>query len=368
MRNVGPGKKRRTCVPAFWLWVGLLVLLSACHGPSATVLEPLPSVTPGESFQEHGWIAVYFSQPDSPDAAKYRGGADEALAEAIEQARFQVDLAIYRLDLWNVRDALLQAHRRGVNVRVVTESDLADEEEIQSLLSAGIPVKGDQGPGLMHQKFMIIDQEHVWTGSMNYTLQGVYRNDNNLIHVSAPSLAENYETEFNEMFEDQLFGDMVRSDTPHPLLEIQGAQIETYFSPDDNPRERILALIRGAEEQILFLAFSFTSDSLAQAMIERSQAGVTVQGVLDTSQSYNDAGSEWERFQESGLDVRLDGNPEKMHHKCILIDKEIVITGSYNFTESAENKNDENVLIIRSSALADDFIQEFQRVFRKGRP
>lgn len=365
---MGPGMKRCTWSFHFWLWVSLLVLISACQGPSATVLEPLPSVTPGESFQEHGWIAVYFSQPDSPDAAKYRGGADEALAEAIGQARFQVDLAIYRLDLWNVRDALLQAHRRGVNVRVVTESDLAEGEEIQSLLSAGIPVKGDQGQGLMHQKFMVIDQEDVWTGSMNFTLQGVYRNDNHLIHVRDPSLAENYETEFNEMFEDQLFGDMVRPDTPHPILEIQGAQIETYFSPDDHPRERILSLIQGAEEQILFLAFSFTSDSVAEAMIKRAQAGVTVRGVLDTSQSYNDEGSEWKRFQNSGLEVRLDGNPEKMHHKCILIDGEIVITGSYNFTESAETKNDENVLIIHSAALAEDFIQEFQRVFRKGRP
>jgi phosphatidylserine/phosphatidylglycerophosphate/cardiolipin synthase-like enzyme len=220
----------------------------------------------------------------------------------------------------------------------------------------------------MHQKFMIVDQEHVWTGSMNYTVQGVYQNDNHLIHVRSPSLAENYEVEFEEMFEDQLFGDMVREDTPHPVLEIQGAQIETYFSPDDHPQERILALIRDAEEQIYFLAFSFTSDEIAQAIIERSQAGVTVQGVLDTSQSYNDKGSEWEQFQDNELDVRLDGNPEKMHHKCILIDGEIVIIGSYNFTESAETKNDENVLIIHSSVLAEDFIQEFQRVFRKGRP
>lgn len=355
----------------FYLWLGLLcffAVLAACQDPSATVLEPLPSATPRETLQVHGGVKVYFSQPDNPDASTYRGGADEALAEAIERARFQVDLAIYRLDLWNVRDALLQAHQRGVNVRVVTESDLTEGEEIQSLISAGIPVKGDQGPGLMHQKFMIIDQEHVWTGSMNYTLQGVYQNDNNLIHVRSPALAENYKTEFDEMFEDQMFGDMIREDTPYPLLEVQGTQIETYFSPDDHPQERILELIRGAEDQILFLAFSFTSDSIAQAIIERSQAGVTVQGVLDTSQSYNDVGSEWERFQENDVDVRLDGNPEKMHHKFILIDGEIVVTGSYNFTESAEKKNDENVLIIHSSSLAFDFTQEFQRVYRKGRP
>jgi phosphatidylserine/phosphatidylglycerophosphate/cardiolipin synthase-like enzyme len=103
-------------------------------------------------------------------------------------------------------------------------------------------------------------------------------------------------------------------------------------------------------------------------MIRCSDRGVLVQGVIDTSQLYSEMGSEWERFKKKGVDVRKDGNPEKMHHKFILIDGEIVIMGSYNFTESAEKVNDENVLIIHNAALGDIFDEEFQRVYRKGHP
>lgn len=348
------------------LW--LIFILSACQEPTAVLLEPLPTGKPAEKPQDLGQIGVYFSEAGSPTADSYRGGADEVLTGAIDQARFRVDLAVYDLDLWSIRDALVRAHQRGVTVRVVVESDRAEEAEIEALRSAGIPVVGDQRRGLMHQKFVIIDQRDVWTGSMNFTLRGVYRNDNHLIHFRSPSLAENYTVEFMEMFEDQLFGDRIRDNTPHPKLEIQGGLVETYFSPDDHPQKRIIELIQGAEDQIKFLAYSFTSDPIAQAMIRCSERGVLVQGVIDTSQLYSEMGSEWERLKKNGVDVRKDGNPEKMHHKFILIDGEIVIMGSYNFTESAEKVNDENVLIIHNAALGDIFDEEFQRVYRKGYP
>jgi phosphatidylserine/phosphatidylglycerophosphate/cardiolipin synthase-like enzyme len=315
-----------------------------------------------------GWIEVYFTDPGGPASNSLRGGPDRALAEAIDNARLSVDMAIYELNLWSLRDALLRAHRRGLAVRVVTESDTSDSPEIEALKQALIPVLGDRREGLMHNKFVIIDRSQVWTGSMNFTLNGAYHNDNNLIQVRSTRLAENYLVEFDEMFVDDLFGPASITNTPDPRFRLDNTGLEIYFSPDDGTASRLVDLIRAAKTEIHFLAYSFTSDEIAQALIERAEAGVVITGIMDASQVNSNPGTEFERLQAAGVDVRLDGNPDKMHHKVLLIDQEIVITGSYNFSASAENNNDENTLVIHSTPLARRFLAEFQRVFDLARP
>ncbi len=314
------------------------------------------------------WITVYFTDPDSPHAGSYRGGPDEALALAIQQARLRVDVAIHRLNLWSIRDALLCAHRRGVTVRVVTESDNIDEAEMQDLIDAGIPVLGDRRESLMHNKFVVIDGSEVWTGSMNFTTTGAYRNDNVLMRIRSRRLAENYTTEFEEMFTDDHFGDHVERNTPYPSLVIDGVEVETLFSPDDGVAKRIGKVINTARNMFSFMAFSFTSNPLANDILDLSNKGVAVSGVLEESQYYSNIGSDYDRFVKAGLDVRLDGNRNNMHHKTMIVDSSVVITGSYNFSKSAEKRNDENVLIIHSRQVALLFLNEFQRVYEKAKP
>ena len=67
-------------------------------------------------------------------------------------------------------------------------------------------------------------------------------------------------------------------------------------------------------------------------------------------------------FRKAGLDVRLDGKPEVMNHKIMIIDGRIVVMGSYDFTNRAENENDENVLIIYDEKIAQKFMEEFERI------
>jgi phosphatidylserine/phosphatidylglycerophosphate/cardiolipin synthase-like enzyme len=276
-----------------------------------------------------------------------------------------VDVAIYHLNLWSIRDALLAAHKAGVQVRIVAESDNLDEVEIQELREAGIEVLGDRRESLMHNKFVVIDGVDVWTGSMNFTVNGAYRNDNNLIHIRSTKLAENFTTEFEEMFVQDMFGDDVIARTPNPSLTVNDVAIETYFSPDDGTAAQIINAIQNAEESIRFLAFSFTSDPIAEALLERAESGVEVTGVFEESQYFSNTGTEFDRLLNAGLDVRLDGNERNMHHKVFIIDGEIVVTGSYNFSRSAEERNDENILIIYSPELAAQYLAEFERVFKK---
>jgi phosphatidylserine/phosphatidylglycerophosphate/cardiolipin synthase-like enzyme len=340
----------------------LIFLVSACK-TIQTPSQPLPADQTATDSQAEDFYTVYFTDPESPTAGTYQGGPDNALADAIQNARISVDAAVYHLNLWSIRDALIDAHEKGVTVRVVVESDNLDEVEIQQVRDSGIVVLGDRRESLMHNKFVIIDGIEVWTGSMNFTVTGAYLNDNNLIRIRSTRLAENFTTEFEEMFLHDMFGNHTVANTPYPSLTINGTQIETYFSPDDSTADAIISYIEQAEESIYFLAYSFTSDEIAEAMLERYSHGVKVVGVFEEGQYYANAGTEYDRLVASGLDVHMDGNERNMHHKVIIIDEEIVILGSYNFSRSAEENNDENTLFIHNADIADQFFDEFQRIY-----
>ena len=319
----------------------------------------------GDLLLETGddWYQVYFSAPDSPSASTLRGGPDAQLAGAIDQARISVDVAMDSLNLWSLRDALLDAHRRGVAVRVVMESESLDSEEVQDLQEAGIQIVDDRREGLMHNKFAILDRREVWSGSMNFTVSGAYRSDNNLVRIQSQALAEDYLVEFEEMFLEYQFGPDSPANTPRPVMEIDGNRLEVYFSPDDGTMARMLELVQDAQESILYLAYSFTDDDLAAAMIRAHNSGLGVASVMDKSQALSNTGGEYQNLLENGIGVRLDGNPNSMHHKVIIIDGEIVVTGSYNFSKSARTRNDENTLIFHSAEVAEIYFSEFERVW-----
>lgn len=352
----------------------LLLAALACMTASQTFQPPseTSAIVETNSIAEPDspvdWFTVYFSDPDNPAGNSLRGGPDKALADAIKAARVSVDIAAYDLNLWSLRDALIEAHRRGLSVRMVTESDNLDREEMQQIIEAGIPVLGDRRESLMHHKFVVIDRQEVWTGSMNFTINGAYRNNNNLIRVRSMQLAENYTNEFEEMYVDDLFGEGSPANTPHPYFSLDGALIETYFSPDDGAAARIIQLIGEAQSSVYFMAFSFTSDDIAAAMIERFQAGVTVAGVFEDAQYQSNTGTEYDILRSAGLDVHLDGNREDMHHKVIIIDEAVVITGSYNFSASAERRNDENTLILHRPDLAAAYVAEFKDILLQAKP
>jgi phosphatidylserine/phosphatidylglycerophosphate/cardiolipin synthase-like enzyme len=254
---------------------------------------------------------------------------------------------------------------------MVLEADNAAGPEIEALMEAGIPLVVDRTDGQMHDKFVLIDRRQVWTGSMNFTLSDAYRNDNQLIAFSSPAAAAVYQAEFEEMFEAGLFGANSPAGTPSQVEiegpEGEGIELEIAFSPDDGAAKRLVELIEAARESIHFMAFSFTSDEIGEAMLARAAQGVDVRGVFDESQLESSRRSLYEILIAAGLDVRVDGNPNILHHKAIIIDGRIVIAGSYNFSAGAETANDENMLVIHSQAVAALFLAEWERVFDLGK-
>ncbi len=368
-------KKTLTYILAF------LILMTACQSVTPTEnTTPLTPPTTDSASEEPsaalkdipfaagygvdgGWYELYFTNPSSPLASQETGGIDAPLAAAIDSAKLSVDVAVYSLSLNSIRDALIRAHDRGVQVRMVMESDNLDRSDPQKLKDAGIPILGDRREGLMHDKFVVIDNSEVWTGSMNFTDSGAYADNNNMIRIRSVKMAENFTREFEEMFIDDKFGDNIVSQTPNPRVTIDGTPIDVYFSPDDNVQSSFIDLVNNAEESIYFLAFSFTADPIGEAVMTRARDGVTVAGVMDAEQVNSNVGTEFDPFLQAGLSVFRDAIEGQMHHKVMIIDESIVLLGSYNFTNSAETRNDENLLVVYNKDIAAQFIAEFQRVY-----
>jgi phosphatidylserine/phosphatidylglycerophosphate/cardiolipin synthase-like enzyme len=214
----------------------------------------------------------------------------------------------------------------------------------------------------MHDKFVVIDNSEVWTGSMNFTDSGAYTDNNNLMRIRSAKMAENYTKEFEEMFVDDKFGPDVVAETPNPRVTMNGVPIDVFFAPDDNVQASLVDLLDNARESIYFMAFSFTADPIGDVIRNRARDGVVVAGVMESEQIDSNVGTEFDPFKQAGLDVLRDANEGQMHHKVIIVDENTVVLGSYNFTNSAETRNDENLIVVYSNEIAAQFMAEFIRV------
>jgi phosphatidylserine/phosphatidylglycerophosphate/cardiolipin synthase-like enzyme len=343
------------------------VFLSACDVPFSA--PPLPVVnTPIESspptvendIPSTGSIEVFFTGKESQSLE-----LENALVTAVYGADQSVDMAIYNFNLDTVGEALLDAHTRGVRVRIVTESDSLDGRWFDQFQKAGIEVFGDGREELMHNKFLVIDQREVWTGSLNLTKTGLYEDDNNFARFVSAGLAKHYSAVFEAMFTDGKFGTQRDASDLDPALDVVGVPVEVYFSPEDRPEKRLVKLVRDAQKSVLVLAYSFTSDPLSDALLDRADAGVAVRGVFDTSQA-DGKGADYGHLRQAGLDVRLDGNTGLMHNKVLIIDDQIVVLGSYNFTRAANQANDENLVVVFDPYIARQYRESFDRIYQAG--
>lgn len=317
----------------------------------------------GLGYQGDFW-QLYFTTPsNSRDRSQYVGGVDTKLAEAINATQNTLDIAAFEMSNEVISEAIIDAHERGVVVRIVTDDEHGIEDDDSTLIEmelAGIPIVNDERSALMHNKFMLMDGITVWLGSMNYTPNGVYRNNNNAISLRSRRAVEVYQAEFIEMFERHEFG--IRSDDSNTGNFTQdGVPIQIMYASENNVIDTLLAEIGNAQSTIRFMTFSFTRDDLGEAVIAQAEAGVDVQGVFERIGSETQY-AEMPRMLCAGLDVRQDGNNGILHHKVFIIDETTVITGSFNYSNNAVQSNDENVLIIRDADIAALYMDEFLRV------
>jgi phosphatidylserine/phosphatidylglycerophosphate/cardiolipin synthase-like enzyme len=330
--------------------------------------EEVPAAPPAVVGSGGDWWQVYFTDPqrvNNPD--ELAGSVPEKLIEHIDDAQRTIHIAAFEFDLEPVADALIAAKERGVEVQWVTDDEYgieADEDDgydlFPKLEKAGIDVKDDDRSALMHNKFWIFDEQTVWTGSTNMTANGNFRNNNNVLVIDSREVAGMYEREFDEMWAGE-FGPKSPSSVAEQSANIDGTPVQVLFAAEDEVISNLVPLIESAEDSISFMAFAFTHDELGEAVQGRAEAGVDVRGIFEKRGSETEYCEMCALLYCGGADVRQDGNPRTFHHKVFVIDDEIVLTGSLNFSGNADDSNDENAIMVANHDIAAQYLQEVER-------
>lgn len=353
------------------------------------------------SARSSGTIQVYFNQ--SVDTSKAwrevaQGQTDlsTVIVKMINQARYSLDVHYYSFTHADIALALVNAKRRGVSVRFIADdaTATASNDKIRWLREAGIPVIDDyfgmnDSTAASHNKFVIIDHrdrtsgldDYLWTGSSNASLAGATRNGENMLLIQDETLCEAYTLEFNEMWgsatetpdpAQSRFGARKRDNTPH-RFNIGGRWIEQYMSPSDDAERHIIAAIQSADYSLYFCILAFTQSTILNAMRNRFAQipGFVILGVFDRS-SVSSSYSVYADMAGAGsspwsppADVHLDVLGADLHHKYLLIDANqadsdpTVVTGSHNWSDAANTRNDENTLIIHDRNITNLYVQEF---------
>ena len=357
---------------------------------NGTSSSSLHSVTTASSDPTLGTINVYFNFAVDTSVAIPGNAANgnvnfiQKLMDRINSSNYSIDLALYSFfGMPDIADAIILAKNRGVKVRVVYDNRTT-QNSMQDLINAGIPVlKRSSGlDGIMHNKFFIFDardsvstNDWLWTGSFNVTsTEAGWKN--NVVEINDPTITQAYTIEFEEMWggsgetpnpSNAKFGVQKSDNTPHSF-NIGGKEVQVFFSPSDGTTQQIINNVNASDYSIYFSLYAFTRSDIRIAMFNRyNYYGVVDQrGIID---QVNTSGSQYSELQAF---VDLFPNPSPtLHHKYAIFDASnpesnpTALTGSHNWSNSAENDNDENTIIIKDVYIANQFMQEFKKRYNE---
>lgn len=203
---------------------------------------------------------------------------------------------------------------------------------------------------IMHNKFFIIDNQYVWTGSANISDTGTGGYNANVVAIIKSNfIANKYLIEFEQMFIDEKFHRAKQKLKKTNLqTDIDGQKTNLYFSPQGYAMYRgVIPLIREAKKSIDISMFFLTHNNLSKELMKAKNRGVSIRVIIDATGASNDY-SKHEYLRKKGISVKVENWGGKMHMKSALVDNRHLIVGSMNWTHAGESKNDENTIIIHN--------------------
>ena len=315
-----------------------------------------------------------FSQKLKPDKNCDTQGCT-ALCDEINKAQNSIDLAVYGMNIVPaVYEALYNARNRGVVIRMVYDKSSSDKDyytETEQFLKLIHQYKSDfiaDKPGytnkLMHNKFVIFDNETVFTGSMNLSYSGLSGyNSDAVVIINSKDIAKLYAAEFEQMLSGKFHELKTKPDLPYNF-NLNGSKISVYFSPYDKTSEKIIQIIDGAKFYIYVPAYLITHEKITSALIRAKNRNVDVKIIIDAN-STTTRNTKYLVLRENKIPVKTENYAGKLHSKSMIIDDKYIILGSMNFSNSGENKNDENTLVIENSELAKSYRKFFTYLWAK---
>jgi phosphatidylserine/phosphatidylglycerophosphate/cardiolipin synthase-like enzyme len=354
-----------------------------------SVITPVVTVSASS-----GNIKIYFtgtvdnSVSSGVNAIQLPDLVDDTLISYIGRAKYTMDIAIYNFgsaNLSSIAGAINAAYTRGVQVRIVVDGSTTNQG-IDDLNPGIKKIASPVGDGIMHNKFVIFDafstnpnDPLVWTGSTNWTADNINTDANDVIIIQDQSLAIGYTLEFNEMWgssgpdpnpANAKFGAEKTDNTPHEYI-VRGLEIYSYFSPSDGVNQKIIDAIETGNSDIEVNTMLITRSDIGYALSDKAQAGVSTKVIVNSDGDCSTTvvntltsalGGNFKKYGESGI----------LHSKAMIVDQSntqsdpLVLAGSHNWSASANDKNDENTLVIHDATVANIFYQEFVARFNAG--
>lgn len=335
-----------------------------------------------------------------PDAVMTR------LTDFIGRARANLDFALYDMRFSDVLKnhlmaALRDAAGRGAQVRICYDGDKPLDPNLAAgqdpappgtsafVQSLGFPWRRIAGMKLMHQKFIVRDQSSVWTGSLNMTDDAFTLMENNVLEIDSPALARFYTQDFEQLWEKENFDNTgnIKTNAVQLVFAGQPATARVLFSPGCGLEidTEVARRVRAAQRRVRICSLLINSGTLISALVDLLRTGrVAVSGIYDRTQM-SDVYRQWQEVAQNRWKIpalqdviaraRLvgknstpyspTGRHDYMHNKILVVD-DTVITGSYNFSRSAQF-NAENILFIESAPLAEAYSIYIDHLMQKYR-
>ncbi|MBD5401187.1 DUF1669 domain-containing protein [bacterium] len=289
----------------------------------------------------------------------------KAFVNLLDNAKESIDIAIYGYEnIPDITKALEKAKSRNVKIRFVYDENYDTNKTyykgnhiIQNLAEEYRSDKNDSitlSNMLMHNKFIIFDKKTVFTGSMNFSATGTSGYDANTIAIiNSSEIAELYEKEFEQMLSGKFHTKKTRQALSNKF-QIGNSTVEVYFSPQDKSSIRIVELIKNAQHYIYIPTFLITHTEISNELIKAKKRGVDVRIIMDANNVYT-RNTKHALLRNNNIPLKIENYAGKMHSKAMIIDDKYIIMGSMNFSNSGENKNDENLLVIKNEQLANNY-------------
>ena len=323
-----------------------------------------------------------------------RTDAGKILLEKINSAQKTIDFAFYGLSGQNeILEALVGAQKRGVVVRGIVDKNIENKndysgteysiqklgenvvktdykteiEKLNKIKNKEIDFKYDFFKGhIMHNKFCIIDDEIVWTGTVNVSSTGTGGfNENNACLISSKDVAKIFKREFEQMYVKELFHENKSPIYSKKGINIDDKNIQIYFSPNKYIINTvILPEIEKAQDYIYLSMFLITDNKIVKNLIDAHNRGVKIKMIIDAYHALQPY-SKHQQLRQAGIKIKVENWAGKMHAKTVIIDDKTIISGSANWTYSAFKYNDENLLIFRNATKEALFLKkEFEQSWR----
>lgn len=340
-------------------------------------------------------IKVYFNTPVDTTFATPGNKAtylyhslDDTLISYINRANHTLDIAVYQFSqgsgMSDIAAALNAANSRGVLIRFIYDGK-DNASTSMGLLNSGIATLASPSGSsynIMHNKFVVIDvfdtvNATVWTGSTNWTESMFDKSTNNAVIIQDPHVANAYLAQFNMMWgsngpspnaANSKFGAFKTASATNTFT-VDGRTVEVYFSPADNTNSHIVSAINGVDKELFFGVYTYTEAPNANATVTKyNTPGITVKGIMDEfSMGYSAYNT---LSPVMGNDLKIYSSNNMVYHsKMMIADPDypsmdpLVLTGSHNWSVTADTKNDENMIIIHDADIANQYLQDFAGSF-----